>query len=223
MLMALRGLIKEKVKIKEIFCTTYQAISGAGFSFFDEFLNQVRFLTEKINNNNFINNEIINNEICKKQFPKVNIGYNLAFSLKPWIDEDRFSGSSKEEEKASFETEKILNKNISIYSTCVRVNCLRCHSQSLIIRLNKDLSLKKFIKKISNSKYSKIINNDRLSTIKYLDPVRIQGSKFVFIGRIRKLKKKTFSIFTIGDQLIWGACEPLLRMLKIIIRYENKN
>ncbi|MGX7577015.1 aspartate-semialdehyde dehydrogenase [Candidatus Vidania fulgoroideorum] len=212
LLMAIRGILN-RLKIKYIYCNTYQAISGAGYQSFKELLFQTKFIVNKsldlLTSNNF------RNLLKTKSFPKKTLGKNLAFSLCPWIDDDNNTGDSKEEIKTNYEINKILKtKNIKIFSTCVRVNCLRSHSESLIIKLFKDISLKRFIYFLKK-KYVKIIKNKKNET-ENLNPVQAQETINILIGRIRKIKKRTFSLFLVGDQLLWGAVEPIIRFIKIL-------
>ncbi|WDI79415.1 aspartate-semialdehyde dehydrogenase [Candidatus Vidania fulgoroideae] len=210
MLISILGILK--LKILGIYCTTFQSVSGGGFKLFNNLLEQNRKILNKIKKNKFF---LKTSKVKKitKAFDNI-----LCYSLIPWIDKDIKNGFSKEEEKNYFETNKILNINnkIKVFSTCVRVNSLRCHSLSLIIKFKKDLSLKKFNKLISSNKYIKIIKNNKKKTLKYLNPIYCSEKKKIFVGRIRKVCKKEFSIFIVGDQLLWGAVEPIVRMLKII-------
>ncbi|MGX7582916.1 aspartate-semialdehyde dehydrogenase [Candidatus Vidania fulgoroideorum] len=219
MLMGLRGILN-KFKIKEIYCSTYQSVSGGGYKYFNEFLNQYRNILIKLKNKE-LTNKI--KKITKKINHKITKSV-LAFSLSPWIDKNSSNkGETKEEEKGSFEINKILNSNIKVFSTCVRINTLRCHSESIIIKFYKDISEKKF-KKFLNIKNVVIVNNKKKDTLQKLNPINVTESENIYIGRIRKIKKKTFSLFLIGDQLIWGAAEPLIRVHKIIneLLYKNK-
>ncbi|WDI79268.1 aspartate-semialdehyde dehydrogenase [Candidatus Vidania fulgoroideae] len=210
MLISILGIIK--LKISKIYCTTFQSVSGGGFKLFNSLLKQNRKILNNIKKNKFF--------LKSSNIKKITKGFNetLCYSLIPWIDKDIKNGSSKEEEKNYFETNKILNinKKIRVFSTCVRVNSLRCHSLSLVIKFKKELSLKKFNKLISNNKYIKIVKNNKEETLKYLNPIYCSEKKKIFVGRIKKLCKKEFSIFIVGDQLLWGAIEPVVRMLKII-------
>ncbi|MGX7586166.1 aspartate-semialdehyde dehydrogenase [Candidatus Vidania fulgoroideorum] len=212
LLIAIGGLIK-KYLIKKIFCSTYQAISGEGY-----------LGTKKmIKKNNLIrklkNKESILHYIKKIYEKSVKQKYYLNFSLIPQIG-NILKGDSEEEKKAKNEASKILNYKVRIFSTCVRVNVLRCHSESVILKINKDISISEFKNRIRSFKnYVKIVKESDIK--KKLTPTYVSGKRFVYVGRIRKLYNKTFSIFIVGDQLIWGAVEPIYRMLKILIN-ENK-
>ncbi|MGX7582498.1 aspartate-semialdehyde dehydrogenase [Candidatus Vidania fulgoroideorum] len=211
MLIAIGGLIKKKI-INEIICNTYQSVSGSGFlNTYNFFKNCYKILNKIFINKNFFIN--LNNNINEKLIKKNNL---LSFSICPWIGEGK-KDTSEEEKKASLETCKLLNYKLKVFSTCVRVNSYRCHSESIILFLKKDISLKKFKKILSNfSRYVKIIKNKKKNTENKLNPLYVSEKNIIYIGRIRKIGIKKFSIFVIGDQLIWGAAEPLLRVLKII-------
>ncbi|MGX7576603.1 Asd/ArgC dimerization domain-containing protein [Candidatus Vidania fulgoroideorum] len=210
MLISLIGILK-KYKIKKIYCSTYQSISGAGYKYFKKFLK----LTNKI---------LKKNNLLKKKGLNLN-NNRICFSLIPWIDKDLNNGYSNEEKKGQYETRKILsNRKIQIYSTCTRVNTTRCHSLSLLIKIKKKIKLCKFIKNIKNNKYIKYIENKKKQTEKKLNPINVMESDRISVGRVRKFGKYYFSIFVIGDQLIWGAVEPIRRMISIIYKNAyNKN
>ncbi|MGX7589302.1 aspartate-semialdehyde dehydrogenase [Candidatus Vidania fulgoroideorum] len=198
--------------ISKIYCNTYQAISGAGYKeTISLFNNCGKILRKKINFNTL-----------EKKIFKYN-KKNLSFSLTPWIGDNKY-GTTDEELKGSNEINKILKsvklKKIKVYSTCVRVNVLRCHSISLLLKLKKKTSKNKFIKILKNN-FIKIIKNKKSDTVKMLNPVYVSGRSTIYVGRIRKISKKIFSIFIVGDQLIWGAVEPIIRTAKIILK-KNK-
>ncbi|WP_458659157.1 aspartate-semialdehyde dehydrogenase [Candidatus Vidania fulgoroideorum] len=212
MLIAIGGIINN---LKEIFCTTFQSISGAGYLDTANLFKNCFLISKKILKSN---GDIF--ESANKVFNKIN--NNLVYSLVPWIGKDE-KKNSEEENKAVYEIKKIIGKKIKIHSTCVRVNSFRCHSESIIIKTIKDITLNEFKYKISNfSKYVRIVNNKKNDTIKKLNPNYVSFKEKIYIGRIRKIKSKTFSIFVIGDQLIWGAVEPLLRLAKIIYNEKFK-
>ncbi|QJC29181.1 aspartate-semialdehyde dehydrogenase [Enterobacteriaceae endosymbiont of Plateumaris rustica] len=228
MLMALGGLFKNNL-IEWLFVSTYQAASGAGSSFMKELLLQMKFISKKLN---FKNHSLsildieknISKNIKNSDFPKKYFSVPLAGSLIPWIDKKVCNGQTKEEWKGQFETNKILNtkKIIPIDGVCVRIGTLRSHSQSFTIKLKQNLSLNN-IKNIiqSNNKWVKVISNNMDDTINNLTPVAVNGKLDIPIGRIKKLNidKNCFSAFSVGDQLLWGAAEPLRRMLKLLINY----
>ncbi|QJC30519.1 aspartate-semialdehyde dehydrogenase [Enterobacteriaceae endosymbiont of Neohaemonia nigricornis] len=228
MLMALGGLFKKNL-IDWIFVSTYQAISGAGAKYIKELLLQTNFLHENItdiihsNKFNILEVEkIITLLLNNKEFPQQYSTIPLVNNVIPWIDKQINNGQTKEEWKGQFETNKILNnKNIiPIDGICVRVPTLRAHSQSFMVKLNKDLSIKNIEDIIqSHNKWVKIIPNDYIYTTKYLTPCAVNRTLNIPVGRIKKLniEKNCFSMFTVGDQLLWGAAEPLRRMLKLLI------
>ncbi|MGX7577143.1 Asd/ArgC dimerization domain-containing protein [Candidatus Vidania fulgoroideorum] len=201
MLMALGGLIKKNI-IRKIYCSSYQSISGAGYNSTMELLkNSLLFLKKKSFKNKYL---------CR----------NLSFSLIPWIGNTSIiKGNSEEEIKGEFETNKIINNNIKIYSNCIRVNVLRCHSLSLYIKLGKNIK-KKYLYNLLY-KFNKdviVIKNNFKYTKKYLDPYKISNTQKIYIGRIKKITNKEYSLFVIGDQLIWGAYKPIIRFLKILLK-----
>ena len=147
----------------------------------------------------------------------------LAGSLIPWIDKDLGNGMSKEEWKAGVETNKILGRKVDtmvpIDGLCVRVGAMRCHSQALTIKLTRDIPLTDLEDIIrQGNPWAKVIPNSREETIKHLTPVAVTGTMQIPVGRLRKLAMgpKYLSAFTIGDQLLWGAAEPLRRMLCLL-------
>ncbi|QJC33396.1 aspartate-semialdehyde dehydrogenase [Enterobacteriaceae endosymbiont of Donacia clavipes] len=228
MLMTLGGLFYNNL-IEWIFVSTYQAASGAGAKFMQELIFQMKYIYKSIShliNDSSINildiEEKISNKMHSYNFPKNNFKVPLINSLIPWIDKKMNNGQTKEEWKGQFETNKILNSNktIQVDGICVRIATLRSHSQSFTIKLKKNLSINN-IKNIINShnKWVKIISNDFNSTINYLTPSFVSGKLDLPIGRIKKLNidKNCFSMFSVGDQLLWGAAEPLRRMLKLLI------
>jgi aspartate-semialdehyde dehydrogenase len=158
-----------------------------------------------------------------KEFPVDQFGVPLAGSLIPWIDTQLPSGQSREEWKAGAETNKILgiqDSPIAIDGLCVRIGAMRCHSQALTIKLKKDISVAEIEAKLAAANdWVKVIPNDRERSIKELTPTQVTGTLSVPIGRIRKLAMgpEYISAFTVGDQLLWGAAEPLRRMLRILL------
>ncbi|WP_343183941.1 aspartate-semialdehyde dehydrogenase [Buchnera aphidicola (Ceratovacuna keduensis)] len=229
MLMSLGGLFSENL-IKSIFVSTYQSVSGAGSNYIKNLLLEMGNLHSSVKNDLKKNNiSILKIENVVSSLLKSNNGINnfppLAGNLIPWIDEDDGQGKSKEEIKGEFETNKILNlsksKKIIIDSVCVRIGVFRCHSQSFLIKLKKTISIKE-IKSllINHNKWVNIINNDKINTIKNLVPSMVSRTLKILLGRIRKSSfgSKYITVFSIGDQLLWGASEPLRRMLNILIK-----
>lgn len=228
MLMALGGLFKENL-IDWISVSTYQAASGSGAKSVLELLSQMNYLTKYIKKdikNNFSILDIMHKFIFltkKKNFPKKNFTVSLAGNVIPWIDQEMSNGQSKEEWKMKSETNKILNikdNNICIDGICVRISSLRSHSQSFTIRLKKDISISSIKEIIKNqNQWVKIVSNDYNSSKIKLTPISVSETLNIPIGRIRKLNigKKYLSAFTVGDQLLWGASEPLRRVLNFLI------
>lgn len=158
-----------------------------------------------------------------ESFPKTNFGYPLALNVLPWIDSELPSGQSKEEWKAQVEANKILQTKsvIPIDGTCVRVGALRCHSQGLTIKLKKSTSLASVEEIISNANpWVKLIPNNKATTLKELTPAAVSGKLHVPIGRVRPmtLGDSYYNAFTLGDQLLWGAAEPLRCVLRQVLK-----
>ncbi|QJC37433.1 aspartate-semialdehyde dehydrogenase [Enterobacteriaceae endosymbiont of Donacia thalassina] len=229
MLMALGGLFKNNL-IDWLYVSTYQAASGAGAKFMKELILQIQYISKNIPNlayNSSYNILDIEQKISKQMysssFPKNYFHIPLINNLIPWIDKKmNNNGQTKEEWKGQFETNKILNTNkiIPIDGVCVRIATLRSHSQSFTIKLNKNLSIDNLTQIInSHNKWVKIIPNNFDDTINFLTPAFVSGKLDIVVGRIKKINidKNCFSIFSVGDQLLWGASEPLRRMLKLLI------
>ncbi|XBC39625.1 MAG: aspartate-semialdehyde dehydrogenase [Buchnera aphidicola (Chaetogeoica yunlongensis)] len=228
MLMSLGGLFTENL-IEWIMVSTYQAASGSGARHILELLIQMGVI------HNTIADDLENPaktvlDIEKKvswisrsiNFPKNNFEVPLAGSLIPWIDIKQNNGQTREEWKIQEEANKILmcNPKILIDGLCVRIGSLRCHSQSFFIKLKKDITIHEIEQLLFNhNSWIKIIPNNKRDSIFELTPTAVTGTLSIPIGRLRKLNmgNKYLSAFTVGDQLLWGAAEPLRRMLKILI------
>jgi aspartate-semialdehyde dehydrogenase len=163
-------------------------------------------------------------------FPVTNIGQPLAGSLLPWIDKDLGNGQSREEWKGMAETNKILGKSakpIPVDGICVRIGAMRCHSQALTVKLTRDVPMAEIESTIAEgNQWVKVVPNEREATLRELTPAAVTGSLSVPVGRLRKLPMggDYLAAFTVGDQLLWGAAEPLRRMLRIVLeghRAEN--
>jgi aspartate-semialdehyde dehydrogenase len=153
--------------------------------------------------------------------PKKEFGYPLAGSLLPWIDREVEDGQSREEWKGFAETNKILDSStpIPVDGICVRISSMRCHSQALTIKLNKDVPISDIEGLIANNnQWVKLVPNTKADSLAHLTPAAVSGLLTIPIGRVRKMKMGTqyLSAFTCGDQLLWGAAEPLRRMLRIL-------
>jgi aspartate-semialdehyde dehydrogenase len=156
-------------------------------------------------------------------FPTENFGAALAGSLIPWIDVALENGQSKEEWKGSVETNKILGRSdnpVPIDGTCVRIGAMRCHSQALTVKLTKDVPMDEVESILASANdWVKVIPNDRDLTVAELNPAKVTGTLSIPVGRLRKMNlgDQYLNAYTVGDQLLWGAAEPLRRMLKILI------
>jgi aspartate-semialdehyde dehydrogenase len=161
------------------------------------------------------------------EFPTENFGVPLAGGLIPWIDKDLGNGQSREEWKGQAETNKILGNRqtqIPVDGICVRIGAMRCHSQALTIRLSKNVPLDELCEIIDSANlWSKVVPNEKEKTLRELSPAAVSGTLICPVGRLRKLELDPLqegcylSAFTVGDQLLWGAAEPLRRMLRIAL------
>ncbi len=229
MLMALGGLFKNGL-VEWMSAMTYQAASGAGAQNMRELLNQMgelhrvakEMLDDPASGILDIDREVAG-ILRDDGFPKSNFGVPLAGSLIPWIDKQLDNGQSKEEWKGQAETNKILGREgnpIPVDGLCVRIGAMRCHSQALTIKLNKDVPLDELIGMIGSANdWVKVVPNERDITMRELTPAAITGTLTVPVGRLRKLNMgpQFLGAFTCGDQLLWGAAEPLRRMLRILL------
>ncbi|MDV6343700.1 MULTISPECIES: aspartate-semialdehyde dehydrogenase [unclassified Nitrosomonas] len=229
MLMAVGGLF-EKNMVEWMSAMTYQAASGAGAQNMRELLLQMgetHRVAEDLLNDPASSILDIDREVAEKlrdkEFPVENFGVPLAGSLIPWIDKEVAHGQSREEWKGQAETNKILghtDKPVPVDGICVRVGAMRCHSQALTIKLKQDIPLDEIEGVIAQSNnWVRVIPNERERSTKELTPVAVTGKLDVHVGRLRKLNMggEYLSAFTVGDQLLWGAAEPLRRMLRILI------
>ncbi|SHE99098.1 aspartate-semialdehyde dehydrogenase [Vibrio gazogenes] len=229
MLMGLGGLF-EKGLVEWMSAMTYQAASGAGAQNMRELISQMGVI------NDCVSSELANPassilDIDRKvvetmrssSFPSDNFGAPLAGSLIPWIDVKRDNGQSKEEWKAGAEANKILDLQgspIPIDGTCVRIGAMRCHSQALTIKLKQNVPMDEIEEIIaSHNDWVKVIPNERDITAQELTPTKVTGTLSVPVGRLRKMSMGDdfLNAFTVGDQLLWGAAEPLRRTLRIIL------
>ena len=229
MLMALGGLY-EKGLVEWMSAMTYQAASGAGANNMRELIRQmgsihghVKALVDDPASAILDIDRQVSDHIRSDAYPKQFFGAPLAGSLIPWIDVQLESGQSKEEWKGQAETNKILgreNDPIPIDGTCVRIGAMRCHSQALTIKMTKDVPLDEITDMISkHNSWVKVVPNVREVTMRELTPAAITGTLTVPVGRLRKMSMgpSFLNAFTCGDQLLWGAAEPLRRMLRILI------
>jgi len=229
MLMGLGGLFQNDL-VEWATSMTYQAASGAGARNMRELLSQMGALRDAVApqladpaSAILDIDRIVTETMRSDAFPTENFGAALGGSLIPWIDVALDNGQSKEEWKAVVETNKILGRSdspIPIDGTCVRIGAMRCHSQALTIKLKRDVPMDEIHDMLDQAnEWSKIIPNDRATTVAELSPAKVTGTLSVPVGRLRKMNlgNEYLNAFTVGDQLLWGAAEPLRRMLRILI------
>ncbi len=229
MLMALGGLFKAGL-VEWMTSMTYQAASGAGAQNMRELLAQMGETHRVVKN--LLKDPAsaildIDREVAgilrDDGFPTANFGVPLAGSLIPWIDKDLGNGQSREEWKGQAETNKILGRAdspIPVDGLCVRIGAMRCHSQAMTIKLTKDVPLDEISGILAaHNDWVKVVPNQREITLNELTPTAVTGTLAVPVGRLRKLSMGPayLSAFTVGDQLLWGAAEPLRRMLRILL------
>ena len=229
MLMALGGLFQNDL-VEWATSMTYQAASGAGAKNMRELIAGMGAV------HNTVAKELadpasaildidrkVSDFLRSSDYPKANFGVPLAGSLIPWIDADLGNGQSKEEWKGQAETNKILGKSdkpIVIDGLCVRVGAMRCHSQAITLKLKKDLPVAEIESLLANANnWVKVVPNEKEASIHDLTPAAVTGTLTVPVGRIRKLGMggEYISAFTVGDQLLWGAAEPVRRILRIVL------
>jgi aspartate-semialdehyde dehydrogenase len=227
MLMAIGGLFRAGL-VEWVSSMTYQAASGAGAPNMRELLNQMGVLegavSDLLGNPSSAILDIdrkVTDSLRGNVLPTEEFGYPLAGSLLPWIEREVEDGQSREEWKGYAETNKILNYDepIPIDGICVRVGSMRCHSQALTIRLNKNLPISEIEALIDNDNdWVKLVPNNKADSLEELTPTAVSGTLAIPVGRVRKMKMgpQYISAFTCGDQLLWGAAEPLRRMLRIL-------
>lgn len=234
MLMGLAGLFKNNL-IEWISSMTYQAASGAGANNMRELLiqngqmyNHVKDLLDNPYSDILEINQKVNNLLNSDELSKDYFGYPLAGNVLPWIDVAVLNGQTKEEWKGIAETNKILGLNvgtIKIDGVCVRVSSMRCHSQALTIKLkDKNISLEQISEIIKNgNEWVRFVDNNKIDTLSKLTPASINGSLEIAVGRLKRMNigDEYISLFTVGDQLLWGAAEPIRRMLNILVEYHG--
>lgn len=231
MLMALGGLFKNGL-VEWMTAMTYQAASGAGAQNMRELLQQMGTVHKSVASqlsdpaSAILDiDRAVANELRSASFPTENFGVPLAGSLIPWIDKDLGNGQSREEWKGMAEANKILGRTknaIPVDGICVRIGAMRCHSQALTIKLTKDVPLDEIRVMLATANdWVRVIPNEKDATIKALTPAAVTGTLQVPIGRLRKLPMggQYLTAFTVGDQLLWGAAEPLRRMLRILLEH----
>jgi len=234
MLMGVGALYKAGL-VEWMSSMTYQAASGGGAQHMRELLTQFGALNSDVKALLAdpksaileIDRKILARQQSMSSAETENFGVPLGGSLIPWIDKDLGDGISREEWKAGAETNKILGQGPAfgtpatpVDGFCVRVGTMRCHSQALTFKLKKDVSVTDVEELLANDNaWVKVVANTREATIKGLTPVAVTGTLDIAVGRIRKLAMgpEYLGVFTIGDQLLWGAAEPLRRMLRILL------
>ena len=230
MLMAMDGLFRADL-IDWMTSMTYQAASGGGAKHMRELVSQMGLahasvadlLADPASSILDIDRELITTQ-RGRDFPVQNFeGFPLAGSLLPWIDADLGNGQSREEWKAEAEGNKILGRTsrpIPIDGICVRVGSMRCHSQALTVKLRRDVPLAEIEGMLADANdWVKVVPNEKKVTLRDLTPTAVTGTLTVPVGRLKKLSMggEYLQAFTVGDQLLWGAAEPLRRMMRIIV------
>lgn len=229
MLMAVGGLLREGL-VEWITAMTYQSASGAGAQHMRELLEQMGALyrsTSPLLHDPAAGildiDRAASGALRGADFPNAQFGVPLAASLIPWIDKDLGSGQSREEWKAGAEANKIMGteaRPVPVEGICVRVSAMRCHSQALTIKLKRDLPLGEIERLIAGgNSWVRVVHNDRDASIRELSPAAVSGRMEIPIGRLRKLAMggEYLSAFTVGDQLLWGAAEPLRRTMRFLL------
>ncbi|KYC29262.1 aspartate-semialdehyde dehydrogenase, NAD(P)-binding [Sterolibacterium denitrificans] len=229
MLMAIGGLFEAGL-VEWMTSMTYQAASGAGAQNMRELILQMgeaHRVAESLLKDPASAILDIDREVAgilrDERFPTASFGVPLAGSLIPWIDKDLGNGQSREEWKGAAETNKILGLEaapIPVDGLCVRIGAMRCHSQAMTIKLRRDVPLAEIERLLAgHNGYVKVIPNEREVTMKELTPTAVTGTLQIPVGRLRKMSmgNEYLSAFSVGDQLLWGAAEPLRRMLRILV------
>ena len=234
MMMGLAGLLQRDL-VEWMTCMTYQAASGAGAQNMRELLAQMgvahlaaKALLEAPGSSILDIDREVAGILRDDRFPTEHFGVPLAGSLIPWIDKDLCNGMSREEWKGGAELNKILGRGttgagrpeIPVESICVRIGALRCHSQAITMKLREDLPLPEIDRLIAGAnEWVRLVPNTRDESVRRLTPAAVTGKLEIAVGRVRKLALGPGYVgaFTVGDQLLWGAAEPLRRMLRILL------
>jgi len=233
MLMGMAGLFQHD-EIEWLTSMTYQAASGAGAANMRELVAQMARIGERAKpllddpSAGILElDRAVTDAIRSPGLPKEHFGQALAGNLLPWIDKDLGSGQSREEWKGQAETNKILGRNggsggsaVPVDGVCVRIGAMRCHSQALTIKLRRAVPLDEVEDMIAGANdWVRVVPNRREESLAELTPAAVSGKLSVPVGRLRKLPmgSEYLSAFTVGDQLLWGAAEPLRRMLRILL------
>jgi aspartate-semialdehyde dehydrogenase len=236
MLMAMGGLL-QRDEIEWLTSMTYQAASGQGAAAMRDLVSQMAMIGEGARK--LVDDpaaaildldRAVSDSIRSRALPRENIGHPLAGSLLPWIDKDLGNGQSREEWKAQAEGNKILGRAngnaIPMDGVCVRIGAMRCHSQALTIKLRRPVPLDEVEGMLAEAnEWVKVVPNEREASLAELTPAAVSGKLSVPIGRLRKMPmgEDYLAAFTVGDQLLWGAAEPLRRMVRILLDAGVKN
>ena len=224
LLMAIVGLYRADL-VEWVSTMTYQAVSGAGARKLTELAKQIRHMSVPGLDLNGLSSVAVEQAVTRVQrsdsLPVAEIEAPLACNVLPWIDREMSDGQTREEWKASVEASKILGASppVRIDGTCARVDAMRCHSQALCIKLTQDLPLDEASETLQRGNpWVRIVENSKKATLRQLTPSAVAGTLDIAVGRVRKLKlgRGYLGAFTVGDQLLWGAAEPLRRMLLIL-------
>ena len=229
MMMAMAGLFEHKL-IDWVSVMTYQAASGGGARHMRELIAQmgsihssVASLLDDPNSAILEIDRVVSQHLRSQDYPSDQFGVPLAGSLIPWIDVKLDNGQSREEWKGGAEANKILGNtetSIPIDGICVRIGAMRSHSQALTVKLKRNVPIDEIEQMLAESNdWVKVVPNDREISMQQLSPAAVTGSLEIPVGRLRKMNmgKEYLAAFTVGDQLLWGAAEPLRRMLKILL------
>ena len=229
MLMGMAGLFQHD-EVEWLTSMTYQAASGAGAANMRELVAQMASIGDSAKalladpSSGILDiDRAVSGALRSSKLPKESFGQALAGNLLPWIDKDLGNGQSREEWKGHAETNKILGRNgnaVPVDGVCVRIGAMRCHSQALTIKLRRAVPLDEIEGMIAEgNEWVKVVPNRREESLAELTPAAVTGKLAVPVGRLRKLPMGAdyLAAFTVGDQLLWGAAEPLRRMLRILL------
>ena len=229
MLMGMDGLFRKDL-VEWVTSMTYQAASGAGAANMRELVAQMAHIGERARqlldapeSSALDIDRKVADAIRAADLPRDSFGQALAANLLPWIDKDLGNGQSREEWKGQAETNKILGRNgspVPVDGICVRVGAMRCHSQALTVKLRRDVPIDEIEGIVAEANdWVRVVPNRRTESLAELTPAAVSGKLTVPVGRLRKMPMggEYLAAFTVGDQLLWGAAEPLRRMLRILL------
>jgi aspartate-semialdehyde dehydrogenase len=228
LLMAIGKLFQEGL-VEWVSTMTYQAASGAGAKQVRELLEQAKFCCQSLpfdhpDSNPLLLESMARTELLAPNFPTTALGYPLAMNVLPYIDKEWQSGQSREEWKGAVEANKILGNTsanfVPIDGICVRVPVLRSHSQAFTLKLTTEISVNDIERILQTANdWIQVIPNNKEESLRFLTPSAVSGTLKIAVGRLRLMNigKQYLTGFTVGDQLLWGAAEPLRRMLRILL------